>query len=379
MTNTQKLIQWRRYFHAHPEVSNAEFHTTEKLKEILEEMDVQILNLPLTTGLVAEIGSGENMVAVRSDIDALPIDEQTGLTFVSKTTGVMHACGHDIHIASILGLVLKLKARESSLNGRVRFIFQASEEVGYGAEGIVKTGALDGAKAIIGFHNDPTLKIGEWRAKPGLMTSNVDRFNIHIRAKGAHAAMPQDAKDPHIVLAQLIQSFQSIVSRNIAPYEEAVITIGQVHSGQTWNVIPDSARMEGTVRTFKTDVQSNVATRMRQICNGVAMQFEVDIDLDYQNVTKAVDNTPELHNIAITSAKEAGYHVSELKRPLTIGEDFSGYQAIAPVYFAMIGSESHYALHHPKFNPDERILERVPDYFQAFVERLLNVNERIDE
>lgn len=371
MTDIQQLVQWRRYFHAHPEVSNDEFQTTEKLKEILEEMQIRVLNLPLPTGIVAEIGSGEPMVAVRSDIDALSIDEQTGLSFASKTKDVMHACGHDVHMAAILGLAMKLKARESSLRGRVRLIFQASEEVGFGAERIVDTGLLEGAKAIIGFHNDPTLKIGEWQAKPGFMTSNVDRFRIHIQAKGAHAAMPQDAKDPQVVLAQLIQSFQTIVSRNTAPFEEAVVTIGQVHSGQTWNVIPDSAMLEGTVRTFKTEVQSNVAKRMRTICDGVAKQYEVDIDLDYQTITQAVNNTPELHEMAMQSAQYVGYQASELERPLTIGEDFSGYQTVAPVYFAMIGSESEFALHHPKFNPDERILERVPDYFEAFVNRLL--------
>lgn len=367
----EQMVSWRRHFHMYPERSNEEFQTTKRLKAILRDMDVSILDVPLQTGLIAEVGQGDSMIAIRSDIDALPIHEQTTVAFKSRTEGVMHACGHDIHMASVLGTVERLKTMEAKLNGRVRIIFQASEELGFGADRVVETGVLNGAKAILGFHNDPTLKVGQWRSKIGIMTSNVDRFKIIVQSKGAHAAMPQDAKDPSIIVAQLIQSFQSIVSRNIAPYEEAVVTIGQIHSGQTWNVIPDHAIVEGTVRTFDRDTQLKVETRMKQICKGVAAQFDTKIDLEYLKITKAVNNVEALHQLAVHAAKAAGYDVAELVRPLTIGEDFSGYQAIAPCYFAMIGSESDYPLHHPLYQPDERIFENVTDYFVNAIQLIL--------
>lgn len=368
---TEQLKTWRREFHQTPETSMNEYHTTTKLKSILNDYDINILDVPLETGFIAEIGQGENMVAVRTDIDALPIQEVTDLSFKSHNEGAMHACGHDIHMASILGTAIRLKAQEAQLNGRVRFIFQPAEEIGYGAVKLAETGLLDGAKAIIGFHNDPDLKVGEWRAKSGHMTSNVDRFTINIEGVGAHAAMPQDGNDPQVVVAQLVSGLQTIVSRNIAPYEEAVVTIGRIESGHTWNVIPQSAVLEGTVRSFEASVRDKIEARMERICNGIAQQYNVDVQLNYQRITQSVENNADLQEMAIDVAKSVGYDAEVLPRALAIGEDFSGYQSVAPVHFAMIGSESDYALHHPKFNPDEAILDKVSDYFVTFVNRLL--------
>lgn len=365
-----QLIEWRRVFHHNPELSNQEYETTQRIREILTLYDIQILNTPLSTGLVAEIGQGEEFIVIRSDIDALPIEEQTALKFRSENKGVMHACGHDIHMAAILATAIQLKEQEAQLKSRVRVIFQAAEEISKGAFEVVKTGVLDGAKAILGFHNDPTLKVGEWRAKTGFMTSNVDRFIIRIHGIGAHAAMPHNAKDPHVILSQLISSLQTIVSRNIAPHDEAVVTIGQVHSGHTWNVIPQDAMIEGTIRSFKKDVRDQVEARMTQICEGLALQFDAQVDLDYQRLAGAVFNDDTLQQMALKSAEHVGYQVNVLPRALTIGEDFSGYQDVAPVHFAMIGSESPYPLHHAQYNPNEAILEKVPAYFVALIQEI---------
>ncbi|MBI5975843.1 amidohydrolase [Staphylococcus canis] len=368
---TDQLITWRRQFHQQPEISHEEYKTTEKIRNILEEHDITILDLPLKTGLIAEIGQGDTLIGVRSDIDALPIIEDTTLAYKSENEGAMHACGHDIHMASILGVALLLKAEESQLNGRVRIIFQAAEEVGDGAIAFADSGALDDAKAIIGYHNDPTLKVGEWRAKTGHMTSNVDRFVIKIEGVGAHAAMPQDCKDPSIVVAQLINSLQTVVSRNLAPYQEGVVTIGRISSGETWNVIPKEAELEGTIRSLDAEVRDKIEQRLRAICEGIAQQYEVKVDLEYKRLAKSVVNDEQLQNIAYEVAESVGYQVDVLPRALSIGEDFSGYQKVAPTHFAMIGSDSPYALHHPKYQPDEAILEKVPHYFVAFVKRLL--------
>jgi amidohydrolase len=372
MPNFDDYVQWRRHFHQYPEVSKNEYETTKKLKEILTTYDIKVLDLPLETGLIAEVGQGDEFVAVRTDIDALPINEQVDHAFKSTNEGAMHACGHDIHMASILAVATKLKENEADLKGRVRLLFQPAEEVGFGALSLVDTGALEGVKAVLGYHNFPTLNIGEFMVKSGPVTSSVDRFEFKIKGKGAHAAKPEQGNDTVIVLGQLINSIQSIVSRNIAAFDNAVVTIGEVSSGNTWNVIADEAYVQGTVRSFDQTVRQKIEDRMKQIGDGLAQAFDLEIETLYHRVTAAVSNDTKLTNDAVEVAKEVGYDVSIMDEPLTIGEDFSGYSMHYPSVFAFIGSNSEYDLHHPKFDPDERILETVPDYFVTFVNKLFD-------
>lgn len=371
MVQTEDLVKWRRIFHQYPELSEHEFETTKRIKEILELYDIHILDLPLKTGLVAEIGRGDEFVAVRSDIDALPIREQVTHAFTSQHDGVMHACGHDIHMASILGTAIKLKQIEDQLPGRVRFIFQPAEELGYGASYITETGVVDGAKAVVGFHNLPSLNIGEFAIKSGPITAAVDRFEFNIRGKGAHAAKPEQGNDPVIVLGQLITSIQSIVIRNISAFDSAVVTIGEARSGNTWNVIADEGYVQGTVRSFDETIRQRVETRLQQIADGLSAAFDVEIELNYERLPGAVKNDEALTEEAIKAAKQVGYKVTELDQPLTIGEDFSGYSDMYPSVFALIGSQSTHDLHHPSFDPDEQILDKVPDYFVTLVQHLL--------
>lgn len=372
MPQYEDYINWRRTFHQYPELSEYEYETTKRLRRILESYDITILDLPLETGLVAEIGQGDSFVAVRTDIDALPITEQVENEFASTNEGVMHACGHDIHMASILAVATCLKEVESDLNGRVRFIFQPAEELGYGAFYITDTKAIDGAKAVLGYHNYPTLDIGEFAVKSGVITSSVDRFEYKIKGTGAHAAKPEQGNDPVIVLGQLINSVQSIVSRNMSAFDNAVVTIGEVSSGNTWNVIADHAYVQGTVRSFDEDKRNEIEQRLKAIGDGLAKAFNVEIETIYHRLPGAVVNDEKLTNDAITVAKEVGYNVSIMDEPLTIGEDFSGFSQQYPSVFVFIGSNSEYDLHHPKYDPDERILEKVPDYFVTFVQKLLN-------
>ncbi|MCD8920449.1 amidohydrolase [Staphylococcus gallinarum] len=372
MPQYEDYINWRRTFHQYPELSEYEYETTKRLRRILQSYDITILDLPLETGLVAEIGQGDSFVAVRTDIDALPINEQVENEFASTNEGVMHACGHDIHMASILAVATRLKEVESDLNGRVRFIFQPAEELGYGAFYITDTKAIDGAKAVLGYHNYPTLDIGEFAVKSGVITSSVDRFEYKIKGTGAHAAKPEQGNDPVIVLGQLINSVQSIVSRNMSAFDNAVVTIGEVSSGNTWNVIADHAYVQGTVRSFDEDKRNEIEQRLKAIGDGLAKAFNVEIETIYHRLPGAVVNDEKLTNDAITVAKEVGYNVSIMDEPLTIGEDFSGFSQQYPSVFVFIGSNSEYDLHHPKYDPDERILEKVPDYFVTFVQKLLN-------
>jgi len=373
MTNYSTYVDWRRTFHQYPELSDEEYETTEKLRKILKSYGIRILEVPLKTGLVAEIGQGEEMIAVRTDIDALPIEEQVKHEFTSKYQGAMHACGHDIHMASILATGIQLKEIEDELNGRVRLIFQPAEELGHGAFEIINTGVLKGAKAVLGFHNYPTLKVGEFAIKSGAITSAVDRFEFNVKGKGAHAhaAKPEQGNDPVIVVGQLINSLQTIVSRNLSAFDSAVVTIGEISCGNTWNVIADKAYIQGTVRSFDEDIRHYIENRMKNIADGLRRVFNVDIDLTYSRLPGAVVNDAHLTQEAIEVAKNVGYHVSMLDEPVTIGEDFSGYTEEYPGVFAFIGSDSKYDLHHPKYHPDERILEKVPQYFVQLVQRLL--------
>ncbi|MCJ1655734.1 amidohydrolase [Staphylococcus sp. NRL 16/872] len=371
MTNYNDYIKWRRLFHQYPEVSNNEYETTKRLKQILQEYDIKIIDISFETGFVAEVGKGEPCIAVRTDIDALPIQEQVEHDFASTNEGAMHACGHDIHMASILAVATKLKAQESTLKGRVKFLFQPAEEMGTGALAMAETNALDDVKAIVGFHNYPTLEIGEFAIKSGPITSAVDRFEFKIHGKGAHAAKPEQGNDPVMVLGQLIPSLQTIVSRNISAFDSAVVTIGEVSSGNTWNVIADSAYVQGTVRSFKPEVQNLIEQRMTDIAKGLEQLFNVEIELIYTHLPQAVMNDEKLTEQAKEAAKKVGYKVIELDNPYTIGEDFSGLLANHPGVFAFIGSNSEYDLHHPKYDPDERILEKVPEYFITLIHQLL--------
>ncbi|PNZ68400.1 amidohydrolase [Staphylococcus croceilyticus] len=372
MIEYKDYVQWRRLFHQYPEVSNNEHETTKRLKEILKEYDIKIIDIPLETGFVAEVGEGEPCIAVRTDIDALPIKEQVSHDFASSNEGVMHACGHDIHMASILAVATQLKAQEPDLKGRVKFLFQPAEEVGTGALAMAETDVLDDVKAIVGFHNYPTLNVGEFAIKSGPITSAVDRFEFKIRGKGAHAAKPEQGNDPVMVLGQLITSLQTIVSRNLSAFDSAVVTIGEVSSGNTWNVIADNAYVQGTVRSFKPEIQERIKQRMTDISKGLEQLFNVEIELIYTHLPQAVINDEKLTEQAIEAAKKVGYNVIELDEPYTIGEDFSGLLANHPGVFAFIGSNSAYDLHHPKYDPDERILEKVPEYFITLVHQLLD-------
>lgn len=226
----EQLIAFRQELHRFPELSNQEFATTARIRQQLEAQNIRILPLALTTGLVAEVGPESGpLVVLRGDIDALPVEEQSGVEFSSEHPGIMHACGHDFHSAAILGAAILLKSREAQLAGRVRFIFQAAEETGKGAPAVLASGALQDAFAIFGIHNDPTLPAG---------------------VAGSHAAHPHQGNDPVVIAAQIVSAVQMLISRNTPSAENAVFSITQLHSGSTWNVIPESAWLEGTMPPF---------------------------------------------------------------------------------------------------------------------------------
>ncbi|MFP1923269.1 amidohydrolase [Lonsdalea quercina] len=368
----QYVQAFRHDMHQYPELSHQEFETTRKIRAELEKEGIRILDLPLKTGLVAEIGSpeAEPMVVVRADIDALPIEEESGVAFSSHHQGVMHACGHDFHTSAALGAAILLKRAESKLKGRVRILFQAAEETGLGAPDVIATGALDGATAIFGIHNDPTLPVGVIGGKDGALTAGVDRFEIKIAAKGCHAAKPHEGNDPIVIVGQLIGAVQTIISRNVPSDNNAVVSITQVHSGSTWNVIPDTAYLEGTVRTFSSEARNLIEQRFRQIVAGIASTYGAEIELLWHAGPPSVVNTPRWVEFSLQVASDEGFEARRVEAS-PIGEDFSFYQQKLPGTFMMVGSGGPYALHHPKFRVDDRALFPTAHYLYSVARKSL--------
>ncbi|MFP1910461.1 amidohydrolase [Lonsdalea quercina] len=368
----QYVQAFRHDMHQYPELSHQEFETTRKIRAELEKEGIRILDLPLKTGLVAEIGSpeAESMVVVRADIDALPIEEESGVAFSSHHQGVMHACGHDFHTSAALGAAILLKRAESEIKGRVRILFQAAEETGLGAPDVIATGALDGATAIFGIHNDPTLPVGVIGGKDGALTAGVDRFEIKIAAKGCHAAKPHEGNDPIVIVGQLIGAVQTIISRNVPSDNNAVVSITQVHSGSTWNVIPDTAYLEGTVRTFSSEARNMIEQRFRQIVAGIASTYGAEIELLWHAGPPSVVNTPRWVEFSLQVASDEGFEARRVEAS-PIGEDFSFYQHKLPGTFMMVGSGGPYALHHPKFRVDDRALFPTAHYLYSVARKSL--------
>lgn len=366
------LVQYRRERHQYPELSNQEFETTKSIRAELEKHGITVLDLPLATGLVAEIKGAQagKTVVLRSDIDALPILEEAEVAFPSKNEGVMHACGHDFHLSAALGAAILLQEKRAELKGTVRILFQAAEETGLGAPSVIETGVLNGADVIFGLHNDPTLPVGTFGTKAGALTAGVDRFEIKINAKGSHAARPHDGNDPIIMLSQVISATQSIISRNVPSHENAVVSITQVHSGSTWNVIPDSAYVEGTVRTFSQAVRELIEQRFRRIVEGIALSFGAEIEFLWHAGPPSVMNAEEWVDFTLETAADIGFIAKKVEAS-PIGEDFAFYQQQLKGVFVMIGSGGSYALHHPKFRVDDKALFPSAYYLAELAKRVL--------
>ncbi|AYA69051.1 amidohydrolase [Acinetobacter sp. WCHA55] len=374
MSNTQTLEQqlmtWRQELHRHPELSTQEFQTTNKLKKWLAEYGIEAQTWGLKTGLIADIGTGHPIVAIRADIDALPIQEDIQQAFRSTQDGVMHACGHDLHSSSILGAAILLKAQESELKGTVRVIFQPAEETYSGAYEVINSGALKQVSAIFGFHNVPELALGTFATRSGAFYANVDRFQIVIKGKGGHAGRPHETKDPIVVAAQLISAVQTIASRSINNLDTCVVSITQVHAGTSWNILPEEAHLEGTVRTHSPEVRLAVEQKLKQIAQGIALAHSVEISVAWDNGPAALINTSKWAELSQKVAKEQGYDVQDAPLYL-IGEDFGAYLEQIPGAFVSIGSASPFGLHHPQYQPNESLIFPAAQYFAVLATQAL--------
>ncbi|KAB7897365.1 amidohydrolase [Rouxiella sp. S1S-2] len=367
----EQLVSWRRELHQHPELSNHEFATTERITAWLKEADIRVLPLRIKTGVVVEMGQGEPLIALRADIDALPIEEATHRPFASKNAGVMHACGHDVHTSIMLGVAYRLKAQEKQLKGRVRILFQPAEETFNGAQQLIDAGALEGVQAIFGMHNAPDLPLGTLKTRGGAFYANVDRFSITINGKGAHAARPHEGIDSVVIGSQIVTTLQTLASRIYSAQESVVVSVTRFTAGNTWNVLPQTVELEGTVRTHNDTIREAIPQRIRSLIDGIAGGFGARATLDWQPGPPALINTPQWADFALSIAKESGYNV-EVATPQMGGEDFAFYLHHVPGAFVSIGSASAFGLHHPEFDPNEALIEPAVDYFTALAQRALH-------
>ena len=362
-----KLIQTRHYLHRHPELSGQEYQTTDFLKKYLEDLEIRILDSNLKTGLIAEIGSGQPIIALRADIDALPIFEQTNLPYASQNPGVMHACGHDFHQTSLLGAAELLKAMEEDLQGTIRLIFQPAEETSCGALEVIETGYLDDVKAIVGFHNMPQLKANQLALKPGAMMAGVEKFKVKVEGISSHAARPDLGVDTVITLTSMVQALQVLVARTVSPFEANVLSITHIAAGTTWNVLPQNGFFEGTIRSFSPNSQKKLKEDFIKIVENTAENFGARVSMTWDQTPPVTQNDPDLTELLFENSKTFAEVVEA--RPSTAGEDFAFYQEKIPGVFAFIGSNGADAapdLHHDTMTIDDEAFKvSVPYYVES--------------
>ena len=368
----EELAEIRYYIHQHPELSGQEYQTTAFLEESLKELGIRILESGLKTGLIAEIGSGQPVVALRADIDALPILEQTNLPYKSQNPGVMHACGHDFHQTSLLGAAALLKEKEDQLEGTVRLIFQPAEEISEGASDVLATGLLEDVQGIIGFHNIPQLKAGQLALNAGAMMAGVEKFKVTVTGVSSHAARPDLGVDTVTAITTMVQNLQLLISRTVSPFETAVLSITHLDVGSTWNVLPKSGYFEGTIRSFNPSVQRELKEHFVSIVRHIAKSLEVDVAFEWGVTPPVTFNDEELTKVVW----EASQDLAEVlpANPSTAGEDFAFYQERIPGVFAFIGSNGEPDapdLHHDHMTIDDAAFEVSVPYYVENAQALL--------
>ena len=359
-----------RWLHRHPELSYEEVETTKRLRQVLQAHDVAILDSGLPTGLVAEVGTDGPVIALRADIDALPVTEETGLPYASEIPGHMHACGHDFHTPALLGAALLLKRKEHELQGRVKLVFQPAEEAPGGAKKVLETGLLQDVCAIFGMHVSPRLPVGTLGLRAGAVTASVDRFQITFRGQGTHAAHPDAGIDPIPAAAAFIQAAQTIVPRNLNPFAAGLVSITHVEGGNTWNVIPSTVLVEGTTRSLGKEERQLIRENLCRLAERIAEGHGAQAEIDWYEGPPATDNAPEWIEVARQAAKEQSLEVVEAPASLA-GEDFAYYQEQLPGAFVLVGTGHSFSNHHPKFQLDPAALQPAAAFLARLAEEAL--------
>ena len=358
------LIEMRRWFHAHAEIGEKEFETSAKIKEELTKYGIDWRPCSLETGVLATVVGAKpgRTILLRADMDALPITEETGAEFASRNPGVMHACGHDCHTASLLTAARLLHDHREALCGTVKFAFQPAEEVGTGAPGMIRGGALEGVDTAFGIHIWSMIPAGKVSVRGGPQLAAVDKFIINIEGKGGHASAPHECTDPIVCLGAMIGNLQSVVSRECNPADAAVLTIGKVTSGTLWNVIPGTAYMEGTTRFFTRQLQKAFPEKMARVVQGTAAACGCKADLTYiPIIPPTINDDAAAEFVKETAAKLFSRENVIDIGPISTGEDFGLYLEKVPGVMALVGVGNEacgavWPQHSPKYTVDEEAL-----------------------
>ena len=358
-----RVVELRRKLHARPELGFQEKETTALIRQVLGELGLEICEMNLPTGAVAVLqgGSPGPSVGLRADIDALPIEEKTGLPFQSANPGVMHACGHDGHMAILLGTALVLRRLKEHLSGSVKFIFQPAEELLQGAKQMIEAGVLDGEplERIYALHLWPQVPFGHIGVLPGTAMAGADRFSVTIQGVGGHGANPHLARDPIIAAAHSITMLQTIVSRETNPAEPTVVSIGKIQGGSAYNTIGDSATFEGTVRTTGRDAYDKIPGVFRTQLEGIARATGTEIACDYRRLCPPLVNSRDAASEVLELSRSlfGEDRALQLTAPTMVAEDFGLFleKTAGCMFFLGIGEES--LLPTPTFDFAEEILK----------------------
>ena len=357
-----RLIEIRRDLHRHPELGFEEVRTAGVVAAELGRLGVPHRTGVGRTGVVGTIAGGRPgpVLAIRADMDALPILEQTGLPYASETPGTMHACGHDIHTSTLLGVAAVLQALAPRLSGTVRLLFQPAEETLGGARAMIADGALEGVDRALAFHNHPDMPVGTFGFVRGACLAASDRFNIEVRGRSGHAAHPDRAVDPIVAAAHLVTQLQLVVSREVKPIHPCVVTVGAIHAGTAHNIIPDTVQLRGTVRTLHAPAREVAEAAIRRLCAGLEESMRVRVAVDYRRGVPALVNADEVLEATVASvAAQFGAEVVGEGEPSLGGEDFALMAERVPGFQLRIGSGAPGrtdALHNSDYQPDERCI-----------------------
>lgn len=352
------------WFHRHPELSYEEYGTTAKIRELLTEAGVELLPCRLETGLVAIIRGKKTgkIQALRCDIDALPIKEETNLPYASEFEGRMHACGHDFHIAAGIGCALLLKERKSELAGTVKIIFQPAEESSLGALKILETDVMEDVDRIWGIHADPTNETGVLGIREGYVTAAVDRFVITVKGIGCHGAHPDDGVDPVPVAAAIISALQTVVTRNINAFHPALISVTRLEAGNTWNVIPETAILEGTVRTMDREDRILFEKRLKEIAEHTAVAYGAQAQVEWIAGPPATYNDKQMAEKCIRLAQTKGSFQVVPEESSLGGDDFAFLEEGIPGCYIKIGTGKGQLIHQPGFRVDPKVIMPTAEY-----------------
>jgi hippurate hydrolase len=376
----EEMAEWRHDIHAHPETAFEEQRTSALVAKKLESFGLSVHKGLGRTGVVGTLtaGSGKRAIGLRADMDALHIQEKNDFGHRSRHEGKMHACGHDGHTAMLLGAA-KYLSQTKNFDGTVHFIFQPAEENEGGGREMVEQGLFDKfpCDSVYGMHNWPGIPVGQFGLRPGPMMASFDIFEIDLTGRGSHAALPHTGIDPVVAASALVQALQSITSRNVDPIESAVVSVTQIHAGDTWNVIPDAAVLRGTTRAFRPEVQDLIERRVREVCSGVAATYGTQVKVRYERRYPPTVNAA--HETEICASVLEGMVGAEnvIRVPPVMGsEDFAFMLQAKAGCYVFVGNgpgAGGCMLHNPHYDFNDEVLPLGASYWANLAEHMLAV------